>query len=100
MEQHSIDIILFCVLCSIAEPTSSGDGSGTDYCTTGDIVLVDGSDDNSGRVEVCIDGRFGTVCDDFWSVSDARVVCRQLGLPWEGKRMIIEYEELCVLHSL
>ena len=59
-------------------------------CTQGDIRLQGGTN-IQGRVEVCNNDTWGTVCDDFWDNVDARVTCRQLGLSFSGI-MCITYE--------
>ena len=38
-----------------------------------------GTIQGSGRVEVCINNVWGTVCDNLWSSNDTEVACRQLG---------------------
>ncbi len=50
------------------------------FCLAGaqNICSVDGLDACSGRVEIHYDGRLGTVCGDFWDITAAAVVCRQL----------------------
>lgn len=44
------------------------------------VRLSDGHSNRSGRVEMYINGVWGTVCDDHWNISSSTVVCRQLGL--------------------
>ncbi|XP_047574269.1 neurotrypsin isoform X2 [Lutra lutra] len=55
------------------------------------IRLVDGENKKEGRVELFINGQWGTICDDGWTDKDATVICRQLGYKGPAKARTMAY---------
>ena len=58
----------------------------TDDCgVEGQVRLIGGFSVIEGRVEICFEGAWATVCDDFWNTAEASIVCQQLGYSSNGR---------------
>ena len=55
-------------------------------CNESDVMLVDGSEMHNGRVEICLENKWQTICDKSWDSNDAQVVCGELGFTTYGER--------------
>ena len=54
-------------------------------CTDGEMRLIGGESSNEGTIELCHNSLWGLISDAGWDEADAKVVCRQLNLPFNGK---------------
>ena len=52
-----------------------------------------------GRVEICIGGRYRTICSDNWDYEDASVVCSQLGFSPYGELIRRFTYSMCIILS-
>ena len=53
----------------------------SDSCEDGSLTVVSGINRNSLQlVEMCSEGVWSPVCDHNWTMADATVVCRELGM--------------------
>ena len=50
-----------------------------DPCGRGDVRLVGGLTEAEGRVEICNNGKWETVCGKYWTEINTAIVCRHLG---------------------
>ena len=54
-------------------------------CIDGTIRLMEGESEFEGRLEVCINDRWGTVGSNGWTKIDEQVICNDFGYDLAGK---------------
>ena len=60
-------------------------------CSDGAIRLENGTTVLEGRVEICINNAWGSVCDSTFSEDEANVICNQIGYPYNGEHISLTF---------
>lgn len=64
-------------------------------CEDGDVRLLNGKSMYEGRVEVCRNNKFSTICSDGWGTEEAMVVCNQLEFTEGGRKLRDKKKRYC-----
>lgn len=70
MAENRIHTVYWCI--HTAKDTVKSD------CDDWDLRVMDGSSVREGRVEVCFNQAWGTICNEHYGVADAQILCSQL----------------------
>ena len=66
-------------------------------CSNGDIRLVNGTNELEGRLEICINNAWGSVCSQGFTEDDAKVVCQQIKFPFNGMLILLTvFQTTCI----
>ena len=76
-------------------PTTQPPTTQPQPCVESGVRLVNGTNQHEGRVEICSNNRWGTVCDNGWDENEAKVVCKQLGFSSIGELLMLKLK--CIL---
>ena len=63
--------------------------TGSTSCVNGAVHLVNGRRPSEGAVQICVNGVWGHVCGYYWSTTNAKVVCSQLGYSTTCELLIV-----------
>ena len=69
-------------------------------CEDGDVRLSNGTNALEGRVEVCFNRAWGTVCSNGFDLDEAEVICNQLSVPYKGQLFLLHVELMWKLLSI
>lgn len=70
-------------------------------CSDGDLRLAGERTAVSGRLEICYNNVWGTICNNVWGNGDSRVACRQLGFqPYGEEYFKSNFTNMHVLRNL
>ena len=94
------DIVCLCVRCHVCI-CSDSTAAVPSNCSDGDVRLVGGATSNEGRVEICVNRMWGSVCrstsswsnDSYFGVEEGRVVCHQLGHQELGANNVVIFAQ-------
>ena len=58
-------------------------------CISGEVRLANSSNNIEGRVEICTEGMWVSVCDKYWGIEETRAFCKQLlSRPAKGTNIV------------
>ena len=66
-----------------------------DLCSDGEVRITGDTSPTIGRIEMCINSSWRTICGESWDDRAASVVCRQLGRSPHGKVFILILSTFC-----